>query len=268
MKQRRGQVEEHENHERWLVSYADFITLLFAFFVVMYAVSEVDARKMKKLKGSVQFAFNFAGTGGVREMAIFQGPSSGSMVDRPVVVPALVPNLRNEAGHQGEERQLRQIAVRADQILAAEEELHKLGQVAEVELQERGLVIRLSIDYLFDPGRADISADALPIINRIADLLRNTDQDIRVEGHADSIPIHNSRFPSNWELSTARATNLVRYFVQMKQLPPERFSASGYGEYRPIASNERAEGRARNRRVEIVLLSTAEKKREPGINSL
>lgn len=264
MKLRKGHAEEHENHERWLVSYADFITLLFAFFVVMYAVSEVDAQKMKKLTGSVQFAFHFAGTGGTNEVHIFHGPPTPGLATRPVIVPELVanPNGKKEVNTH-EARKLRKVGLKAAQILEAEEKIRQLDHVAEVEMQERGVVIRVAIDYLFDPGKADISPDALPLIDRIAEVMAATDHDVRVEGHADSTPIHNLFFPSNWELSTARATNLVRYFVGMKSLPPARFSASGYGEYRPIASNETPEGRARNRRVEIVLLSPAEREREP-----
>jgi len=269
VKQRKGHAEEHENHERWLVSYADFITLLFAFFVVMYAVSEVDARKMKKLQGSVQFAFHFAGTGGTGEISVFHGPSAPGLVERPVIVPELVANPSGKKGiNAREERKLRKVGVKAAQILEAEEKIRQLDHVAEVEMQERGVVIRLSIDYLFDPGAADISPNALPLIDRIAEVMAATDQNVRVEGHADATPIHSLLFPSNWELSTARATNLVRYFVGRKNLSPARFSASGYGEYRPIASNDTPEGRARNRRVEIVLLSSAEREREPAGEAL
>ncbi len=258
---KRHKHEEHENHERWLVSYADFITLLFAFFVVMYAVSEVDAKKAKKVEKSVQFAFHFEGTGGNDRLPIFEGPTAGDAIDPVMKAMRIVP-LSSAEIEKAEKDSLER--VRSD-VGSSLGDLHALGidDLVELTLEERGLVIRLPLDGLFLAGEDTLVPAALPLIDRLAGVLALTGREIRIEGHADPRPIHSARFPSNWELSTARATGLVRYLVAQHEIPPERLSASGYGEYRPIDTNETPAGRARNRRVDIVALSRRASANEP-----
>ncbi len=263
---KRHKQEEHENHERWLVSYADFITLLFAFFVVMYAISEVDAKKAKKVEKSVQFAFHFEGTGGNDRLPIFDGPAGGAAIEPVFRAPRIIPISSAEI-ERADKGALERVRSAVGTNLA---DVPSLGfdDVVELSLEERGLVIRLPLDGLFEPGEDTLVPAALPLIDRIASVLALTGRDIRVEGHADPRPIHSARYPSNWELSTARATGLVRYLVAHHGIPPERLSASGYGEYRPIDTNATAKGRARNRRVDIVVLtrraSLVEPHPEPG----
>ena len=261
MSKRHKKHEEHENHERWLVSYADFITLLFAFFVVMYAVSEVDAKKAKKVEKSVQFAFHFEGTGGNDRLPIFDGPSAGDAIE-PVVKGIRIVPLSEYEIQKTEKEALER--VRSD-VGSSLGDLHSLGldDMVEVTLEERGLVIRLPLDGLFLAGEDTLVPAALPLIDRLAGVLALTGREIRIEGHADPRPIHSARFPSNWELSTARATGLVRYLIAQHAIPPERLSASGYGEYRPIDTNDTPAGRARNRRVDVVVLSRRAQANEP-----
>ncbi len=262
---KRHKHEEHENHERWLVSYADFITLLFAFFVVMYAVSEVDAKKAKKVERSVQFAFHFEGTGGNDQLPIFDGPSGSNAIEPLMHGPKIVPISHDEID-QAEKNALDRVRQTLDDRLADMRSLGLDGMV-ERKLEERGLVIRLPQDTLFAPGDDTLEPAALPIVDRIASALATTGREVRVEGHADPRPIHSARFPSNWELSTARATGLVRYLVVQHGIAPERLSASGYAEYRPIDTNDTPEGRARNRRVDIVVLSRVAQDVEPGMKA-
>ena len=260
---KRHKHEEHENHERWLVSYADFITLLFAFFVVMYAVSEVDAKKAKKVEKSVQFAFHFEGTGGNDRLPIFDGPSGGSAIEPLVRGPKIVP-IGNGEIEQAEKNALERVRKDVGTRLG---DLHSLGfdDLVEITMEERGLVVRLPLDTLFEPGNDTLVPAALPVIDRIAAAIANTGREVRIEGHADPRPIHSARFPSNWELSTARATGLVRYLIAEHGIAPDRLAASGYAEFRPIDTNDTPAGRARNRRVDIVVLSRQASAAEPGL---
>lgn len=129
-----------------------------------------------------------------------------------------------------------------------------LGEAVHVEYTERGVVIRFADRVLFDLGRADLKPEAVEILDQLVGLLRTVPNPVRVEGHTDDLPINNERFPSNWELSTARATNVIKYFIEKHGLDPTKFSAAGYGEYRPLVPNDSMENRALNRRVDIVLL--------------
>ena len=130
-------------------------------------------------------------------------------------------------------------------------------------LQERGLVIRVSDQFFFHTGEAAIRPDVLPFLKVLGQTLQGMDNSIRIEGHTDNVPINTVQFPSNWELSTARATTIIRYFITNFQFDPQKLSAAGYGEYRPVAANDTSEGRDQNRRVDVVILNSQEKKNEP-----
>jgi chemotaxis protein MotB len=250
--------EYAENHERWLVSYADFITLLFAFFVVMYGMSAVDAKKMKQVAQSFQQAFNpagLAGTGpaGIGTIPVIEAQLAQSLVELSPVEPELFSRLTTI--EQQEQTELQGLERTIQEALQRSIEERKLLDMVHLYIDEHGLVISLSAKYFFDSGKAVLRPEVLPIIDQIASILKPADREIRIEGHTDDVPIQTTSYPSNWELSAARATYVIKYLVDKFKLPPTRLSAAGYGEFRPIASNLTDGGRARNRRVDIVVLS-------------
>jgi len=236
---RRRRPAAHVNHERWLVSYADFITLLFAFFVVLYATAQVDKKKMSRLASAIHVAFD--------ELGAFRGSRDGtgqvspSPSEAPLPVPPPKPS---------EDRDLSSLRRDLEKALAAE----IARKEVIVRVVPEGLVISLREVGFFDSGSAGIQQRSQPALNRMADLLGQGKYHIRIEGHTDNVPIHNSQFASNWELSTARSTEMVRLLITEHQFPPEALSAAGYAEYHPIASNDTLEGRAMNRRVDVVIL--------------
>jgi chemotaxis protein MotB len=248
---RKKKHEEHVNHERWLVSYADFITLLFAFFVTLYAISQVDAKKLGKLVESMQSAFDTrVFEAGSPKLALSDGVNKG--VEQQKLVEPISPTVATPPSLQ---------AVRA----ALETKLVRAKFVDRVRLVEerRGLVISLTEAGFFDPGKAELKESAREILAAIAETLFEVQYALRIEGHTDTTPIHTAQFPSNWELSTARAMFILSYLTGQHSFEPSKLSVAGYGEYRPIASNKNAEGRAMNRRVDIVILSESERQQEP-----
>ena len=236
---RRNKSERHANHERWLVSYADFITLLFAFFVVMYSTAQVDKQKVGKLALSIQVAFN--------ELGVFPGsavPSSPPGMQLP-----LAPNNQLPPGD-------------SEDLTSLQSELEKSlepeilrNEVAIISVPD-GLVISLREVGFFDSGSSTMQAHANDAFRRIAELLLRYPHRIRIEGHTDNVPIHNPHFASNWQLSTARATELVQVLIDQYQFPPQRLSAAGYAQYHPVASNDSVDGRAQNRRVDVLVLGS------------
>ncbi|MCU0870100.1 MAG: flagellar motor protein MotD [Burkholderiales bacterium] len=228
--------EEHENHERWLVSYADFITLLFAFFVVMYAISSVNEGKYRVLSDSLVEAFSTA-------QSPMPGKGEGeSYIRFPIKEAARAQRRKAEA----RERAL------GEDLKRSLEPLSKDGQVTVTETA-RGIAIDIKASALFASGQADIAPAAVVPLGDVARLLAQAPNVIQVEGHTDNAPISNPVFPSNWELSAARASRVVRLFEQFG-VPPARMSALGFGEHRALDSNETPEGRARNRRVTVLIL--------------
>jgi chemotaxis protein MotB len=259
---RKKKKQEHTNHERWLVSYADFITLLFAFFVVLYSSAQVDKRRVGQLAMAIQVAF--------QQMGIFQASNSKpALLDTepmPFSDVQIVENApRNEAlgrlvnSPQGElsnapSRELMQnLEGQLESALAPEIKKHTVT----VTPTREGVVVSLKEIGFFDSGSATIRPDALPTIAHFVQVIRPFPVRVRIEGHTDNIPIHTARFDSNWELSTARATEMIKLFIAQYNVAPERLAASGYGEYYPVASNDTPEGRAENRRVDLVVLNPA-----------
>ena len=226
--------EEHENHERWLVSYADFITLLFAFFVVMYAVSSVNEGKYRVLSNSL--SNSFSNTKPVGKLTIMDLPVSKS---RQIVVQEQQKSKDNSRAY---------LKV-ANAITAA-----KVPKGVKISSTDRGLSIRISDDALFTSGSADLNPQIEEFLDLIAGLVKDLPNLIAVEGHTDNQPIRTAAFPSNWDLSTSRANRLVRYFTEFHQLRPNRFSSTGFAGTRPLHSNDTAEGQASNRRVEMIVL--------------
>jgi len=234
----RRRTADHPNHERWLVSYADFITLMFAFFTTLYAISTVDAKKLSAMVESTQEAFEpkAAGTTGGRIL-------SGTK-------PA--PKLSMGAGPGGEvgladlqkqitERLAKQIAERR----------------VEIEKDRRGLVISIREAGAFAVGSADLSGDAQSLLHDLGSVLSGIGNQVRVEGHTDDIPIHTARFASNWELSTTRATTVIAFLLEHAGVQPDHVAAAGYAEYHPRIANSSDANRTRNRRVDLIILNPA-----------
>lgn len=254
---------EHVNHERWLVSYADFITLLFAFFVVMFAASNADQKKAGKVAQAVQGAFH--------DLAIFN--PTGKVVPLfddggvPSNAKSVVGNMHDgfesaqvvPAGGKDSTKTLEEVKTELQHALQEEVK----GGTVRISEDGRGLTVSLSEAGFFDPGSAVMKPKALEILDRIAEKVRALPAQIRVEGHTDNTPIRTAQFPSNWELSTSRATHVLQYLLANAQIQPMRLSAVGYGEYRPISENETIEGRAANRRVDLVILGAAAQQLEP-----
>jgi chemotaxis protein MotB len=248
------------NHERWLVSYADFITLLFAFFVVMFASSQVDKRKVGKVSVAMQEAFQALG--------IFQAANSRTPVVAAKPLPAEnVQPIEDGKGILGQgqltpvtgklptspSEDLGAVERRLTAALAKEIQRHEVV----LRMNREGLVISLREMGFFDSGSAGLRPAAVAAVQRIVEVLRAQSNNIRIEGHTDNVPIHNAQFASNWELSTARATEMIRLFITQFNLPAARLSAAGYAEYHPAASNDTPDGRAQNRRVDIVVLASS-----------
>ena len=259
---RKKKHEGHANHERWLVSYADFITLLFAFFVVLFSSSQVDKRKVGKVSVAMQAAF--------QQMGIFQTANSRTPMVTTDPLPAeniqLIEDGKGMSGRgkmaspfekmMGSPSAQKDLATLQKQLTGA---LAPEIQRREVVLtaNREGLVVSLRETGFYDSGSAALRPASEPAVQRIAETLRAQANNIRIEGHTDTVPIHNTQFASNWELSTARATEMIRLFITHYNFPATRLSAAGFAEYHPVTSNGTAEGRAQNRRVDIVVLAPA-----------
>ena len=248
MARRKRREEEPENHERWLVSYADFITLLFAFFVVMYAISSVNEGKYKVLSNSLTNAFkNVTAVDGGKPFAVIQG--APPLVAQPVFKPDRLPEQAKVEEKKAEQRQ--QMKGVADDIKNALQPLIAQGKVRLLETS-RGVTIEINDSILFPAGQARLEPASISAMQAIAAVLSASDFPITIEGHTDNIPIATPQFPSNWELSAMRATTVLRLFND-NGVGAERLTAIGYGETRPVETNTTPEGRARNRRVSILI---------------
>lgn len=256
--------EEHENLERWLVSYADFMTLIFATFVVLYALSQIDAAAYEQLQESLKDAFNNAAMEDLLKM-------SGE-------------NLLNTDGHdplnQGAAQQNNAVVPPIMEYVSAKYEKESMEDIKneiedatakgeldgiEAEITDRGLVIRLKDLNFFDSGSATIKRTAYPKLEKIGALItkRFSNHLIRIEGHTDNIPLSTSKFPSNWELSASRAASVGRFLMSSYKIKPNLFTIIGYAETKPLAPNTNSENMAKNRRVEIVILKNSVAKYEP-----
>lgn len=266
---RRRRQEVHVNQERWLISYADFITLLFAFFVVMYSISQVNDSKYRVLSDTFVEAFHQ--TAEVKTDSKSQQNTSPS---NDVINPLDMVKMLGEPADSDEQKpDLSDHAIDAPQVDPLTPDLpvktsDELGQISDlvtekftqlindqmiqVSSNELWLQIELKDSILFSSGSADTSEQAQKIFDEIAGILKNYSNPVQVEGFTDNIPIKSAKYPTNWELSTARASAIVKYLAS-KGIAPERLSAVGYGEYQPIVSNDTEQGRAQNRRVAIMI---------------
>lgn len=226
--------EHHEEHvdETWLIPYADMLTLLLALFIVMFAMSKVDAAKFAKVSESLNSAF-MGGT------SIMEAGDKGE--------PSILPEISS-----GEIEQETMNAIKAE----IEKEINKggLADKVEVNVNDAGLEIDIKDVILFDSGKADVKNNISPIISHISEWIKGLDNSIKVVGHTDNIPIHNEEFRSNWDLSAMRAINMMQYLTAYAGIPENRMSIEAYGEQKPKYDNTTPEGRAGNRRVEIIIV--------------
>lgn len=278
---RKKRYEEHENHDRWLVSYADFITLLFAFFVVMYSISSVNEGKYRVLSDSIVTAFRDpsrsldpvqigtltrspAPSDAVIE--IFDVPLPRLPLEEPVEKDKPAPD--PEAAQQDEE--LGELD-EASQSLAdsIEEAMSDLvdDELIQVRRDKRWIEVEINSSILFQSGSAELSAQSMPVLQQLADKFKPLENVIHVEGFTDNVPISNFDFFSNWELSAARAASVVHLFTGLG-IDPQRMAAIGYGEFRPVAGNDTPEGRASNRRVVLVIMSGSDARVSQRLNHL
>jgi chemotaxis protein MotB len=239
---------EHVNHERWLVSYADFITLLFAFFVVLFASSQSDRKKQVKLAAAMQSAFTPLGAFEAHSKTPpLTDLSSATVTDStPAALTLPLPSItRMETPEETEKRLTRFLA---EQVAAG----HIRPGSITMRITPDGLVISLHEAGFFPSGSAEIRAASIPVLSLLAATL--PPGPLRVEGHTDNVPIHTAQFVTNWELSTARATAIARLLLERGPIDPVNLSAAGYAQYHPVASNATDDGRLQNRRVDIILL--------------
>jgi len=251
----------HENHERWLVSYADFITLLFAFFVVMFASSQADKGRAKAVSEAVEKALE---DGKVPNISAILG---GTVYDKGKGNDAMKgPVVKAEKKTKPEEppKKLTELAPAMQKLAAELQKEIKKGQV-QITLEPRGLVVSLKEAAFFASGDDVIRTSSYPIIAKLADVILKLNNPIRLEGHTDSVPINTPRFHSNWELSAARSIAMLELLNTKYTVERERMAIVGYADTSPIDSNETEEGRARNRRVDIVLVSPEGMRVEPGV---
>lgn len=240
---------EKDTAERWLLTYADLMNLLLIFFIILYSMSQVDSKKFDQLSGSMRATFGSAAA----VTMIGEGGSSNSLVKLNASAPSsVIPS-------KLEETQMEEVK---EKVMDLIEQQNLKGNV-KVAVEERGIVISITAQLLFYSGSADIETNARPTIEEIGKiLLAIPGNHIKVEGHTDIDPIRTSQFPSNWELSSARATTVVRLLIDKAGISSKNISAVGYGEHRPIYPNDTEINKAANRRVDIVIVKSAFDKAE------
>lgn len=237
--------DDDDNHERWLVSYADFITLLFAFFVVMYAISSVNQNKYEQLTSSMGSAF--MGKDG-QIIQINKGSATDSSQQKSLIKPLPLSHIYAEKARK-EREAMQKVGVDLSVKLSTLTSDNKVN----VWQNSRGVRIDINDTLLFDAGSANLSERATPILREVAAILKTTPYAIQVEGHTDNTPIHSDLFYSNWELSALRASSVVRMLSSL-EVAENRLSATGFGATKSISENETTEGRSKNRRVSIMVL--------------
>jgi chemotaxis protein MotB len=237
--------EEHENHERWLVSYADFITLLFAFFVVLYATSRVDKQKLVQVVDSIKFAMHFKGTGGIEFRNIYEGPPTEGGRCKSQKGSELRPRTKLQ---EHAEVLRKRIERRLRRFLQSRPETH-----VQIEVDQNRLAVRLSASHFFDPNQAAIRPEMIPVLDVIGAEMVAMALPIRVEGHTDESNVVSTRYRDNWDLSSSRAAAVASYVQHAQNMDGKLLAAAGYGSTRPIGNNKSPAGREANRRVEMVI---------------
>ncbi len=253
-RKKRGKPHDEELNEAWLLPYSDLMTLLLALFIALFAMSQTDASKMQALAQAFTAAFNMGGP------SFFSGMGPSTSINSATTTGQ--DNANN--AYMQENQNLREAQEKIEQYVKE----NNLQDQVSTELSEEGLMIRLKEKALFASGSAALEGQAEQIVPVIASLLASLPERVTISGHTDNVPISTAQFPSNWELSSARAVSLMRGLMGAQpSLNPARFSALGYSEYRPIASNDTAEGRAQNRRVEVFIARSMRFSQEDSISA-
>lgn len=240
---RRRKRSEHDNHDRWMISYADFVTLLFAFFVVMYAISSVNEEKYKTFSSSLNIALS-------KQPITAPGGVVASQQDQ--VLKALVDKRTARLGEQQRkiQEQMKNLASGLSEVMAPLID----QRTVSISQTKRGVVIDISAGVLFRTGEAILQPDMLNVLRQVAAVLSKEESPIEVEGHSDDVPIATAQFPSNWELSSARASSVARVLID-NGVPAKRLAVVGLASNQPLAPNDSPENRAKNRRVLITIMS-------------
>lgn len=245
MRRKKHEEEEHENSERWLLSYADFMTLLMIFFVVMYSMSNVDSEKYKNVTAGLN-----AIMGGGTSFSIMENDGGGVSI-----VPGDGEGKATDAESMTEEQKLEEVKSNVDQYL----EDSTLSDSVETSIEERGLVLSFKDALLFESGKVVLKPEQTEKLTEIGRILNQSlisESYIRVEGHTDNVPIENNIYKSNWDLSVIRASNVAQLLIDQSEIAPERVSVVGYGEYRPKGDNSTEEGKIANRRVDVIIMNS------------
>ncbi|MEW8955125.1 OmpA family protein [Clostridium sp.] len=240
-RKKRGSGDNGQGIDEWILTYSDTVTLLLTFFILLYTFSTVDNQKLQSISQAFQSMFT-----GQPGQTIVEG--TGVTVDSNLEADVDPSSIDGEAYELYE-----QVKTFIDE--------NQLDASLQIKEDERGIILQMKDSILFESGNAELKEESIPILSQLSSLINSLDNPVIVEGHTDNVPINNYIFKSNWELSTARAVSVVRYFIEGKGLNPERFTASAYGEYKPIAPNDSDENRAKNRRVNILLV-VSEKEKE------
>jgi len=254
-RKRHEEPEEHVSHERWLITYADMITLLMVLFIVLFAIGQTDLKKFEALKNSLNNS-----TGGKNPNPAIEG-GNGNLDGHEAIDPGLAIDkqaalaLQEKKDHDAAVKQEQDTLQAAENQIKGELTAHGLGDSVQFKLESRGLIVTVVTDkVLFDVGSADLRPEGREVLDGMAPALARLPNGISIEGHTDDRPIHGT-FATNWELSTARATSVLRYLIDTKSIASNRISAAGYADQRPIAPNDTDAHRTENRRVEVVVLS-------------
>ncbi|MGE5632244.1 MAG: OmpA family protein [Caulobacteraceae bacterium] len=237
----RKKEEEHKaGAPEWMSTYGDMVTLLLCFFVLLFSFATLDVQKFQAIAQSMNGSLGVLDSGTTVNMQPLVGSFPG---DSPTEENEEFNRLYEEISQYVKE--------------------NNLEASITLRLDERGLLVRFLDNVLFDSGKADLTPNAKEIINKVAEILKQNDKNIRIEGHTDNVPIKTSRFPSNWELSTTRAVNVVKYLIEENGIEPKRLSASGYADQHPVDDNSTTEGRQKNRRVDMVILRSEKNSANP-----
>lgn len=247
---------EHVNLERWLVSYADFITLLFAFFVIMYAISQADLTKFQKVSQGLRQAFT-SGPVGMIDLGGTGGGTTANPFDvteraagRAIDLPA---GKANTAGDPDPE--LSEVKERLEEAISLEVGATEVADKLQMQYDSRGLVVRIATKDFFDEGGVEVRQDLRPILDRIARIVLQNKRLIRLEGHIDASEEKTAGYASGWELSAARAAWVAKYWVKKFDADPTRIGVAGYGQYHPLSKGTEPWNKAKNRRVEVIILN-------------
>ncbi|MGM0752668.1 MAG: flagellar motor protein MotS [Bacillota bacterium] len=241
MKRRRKQASQPTGAPKWMVTFSDLITLILVFFILLFSMSQIDIVKFRAIADSFQ------------QRQILEFYPSVIPFENPSAEPEVEMEKMQTQSSEQADKELKQLLADIQSYLNE----NKLSDVIVATRTERGVVLVLQEQALFDSGEATVLEDAYPFLNKVGDLISRIPNFVKVEGHTDNRPINTYRFPSNWELSSARASSVIRYIIQTENLDPKRFIAVGYGDTRPIAPNDTRENLQKNRRVEVIITDPA-----------